>query len=67
MAVPYYMVKVPYEWRKKYLREKERRKIMRRYEHRMNAQSGVGITFVGPSENFSNYVRYTIPGRSMER
>jgi len=65
LAVPYMLVRIPYKWRKEVLRRRERERIQARYNARMHAQNGVGITFVGASRSFANHIHYTMPGRSM--
>jgi hypothetical protein len=66
LAVPFFMVRIPYKKWKDVQLKRERERALARYTARTNAQMGLGITFVGASESFANHVHYGMSGRTVE-
>mmetsp|Transcript_26669 Transcript_26669/g.50548 ORF Transcript_26669/g.50548 Transcript_26669/m.50548 type:complete len:531 (-) Transcript_26669:991-2583(-) len=69
LAIPFFIGRVPYRWHKERQRRRELLEVRRkinindRYAGVQNAQGGVGLTFVGASQEFQNYVQTNIQGR----
>ncbi|GMH58993.1 hypothetical protein TrLO_g806 [Triparma laevis f. longispina] len=68
LAVPYFLlIKFPFEWHRKRRKRREIAEVTDRYNRSQTAQNGIGLTFVGASQEFKDWVALELPGRYVER